>query len=448
MSLIQSKFVHQPALKSPPADNSPLPLVRYTFEFYSDIRRATERLYERNGDVVQTGFGPLKVINLFGPDANQFVLQNRDGIFSSHFGWDWVIDRVFPGAIMAMDGDEHRYQRRIMQQAFKKHALESYLRVMGPEIERAVSRWKPGNAFPVYAYMKRMTLDLAASVFMGADLGKNTKKMNKAFIDAVEASIAPIRFAIPGSRMWRGVRGRHFLVNQFKSLLPQKRALETPDFFSQFCHATSEEGERFNDAEIIDHMIFLMMAAHDTTTSTLSTIFYALAKNPDWQATLREEVFKLNKAFLDYDDLEKLPLMELVIKEALRMYPPLPTMPRRAMRPAEFEGYRIPRFALVSVSPIHTHYMKSIWTDPDKFDPERFAPGREEHKQHMFSWVPFGGGAHMCIGQHFAMLQVKSVLHQVLKRFRWDVPSDYEMPFQLVPIAKPKDGLPVKLMRF
>jgi cytochrome P450 len=89
--------------------------------------------------------------------------------------------------------------------------------------------------------------------------------------------------------------------------------------------------------------------------------------------------------------------------------------------------------------------MPSIWTNPHDFDPERFAPGRAEHKRHAYAYVPFGGGAHLCIGQHFADMDVKSVMHQLLRRFRWHTADGYRMPYQLVPIAKPRDGLPTVL---
>ena len=112
-----------------------------------------------------------------------------------------------------------------------------------------------------------------------------------------------------------------------------------------------------------------------------------------------------------------------------------------------FGGFQIPKGTPVGISPIHTHHMPSIWTDPHRFDPERFSPARAEHKQHPSAYLPFGGGAHLCIGQHFADMEVKSVLHQVLRQFRFSVPAGYRMPYQLVPIAKPKDGLPITLQR-
>lgn len=433
-------------LRPIPRDNGRHPF-EHLLGFYNDIGALTREVYRRNGPVLRAGYGPLSMVALFGPDANQLVLQNRGDIFSSRQGWGWVIDRVFPGAIMSMDGDEHRYQRRIMNHAFKKPSLVNYLGQMNPQVGYGLRLWQTGQDFRVFPAVKQLTLDLATRVFMGIELGEKATRINQAFIDTVEASIAPVRWPVPGTAMWRGVKGRERLVRLFSELLPTKRETHTPDFFSEFCHAVTESGERFTDQEIIDHMAFLMMAAHDTTTSTLTTMFYALGKEPRWQERLREESRALGKEQLDFDDLEKLDLLGYTMKEALRRYPPLPAMPRYATQSFEYLGYRIPANQLIGIAPIHTHHMEEIWNRPFTFDPERFAPGREEHKQHHFAWIPFGGGPHMCIGQHFAELQVKAIMHQVLQRFRWTVPQYYRMPYQLVPIAKPRDGLPVTLER-
>lgn len=429
-----------------PRDNGPYPFA-YLMGFYSDVGGLIREIYRRNGPVMQAGYGPMRMVGMFGPEANQFVLQNRDDIFSSRQGWGWVIDHVFPGAIMTMDGEHHRYQRKLMNLAFKKPALVNYLAQMNPRIADGLGGWPAGGRMQVFPAVKQLTLDLATSIFMGIELGPQATRINQAFVDTVEASITPLRLNIPGTPYWRGQRGRATLVEMFSGLLPQKRAVETPDFFSAFCHATGESGERYTDQEIIDHMAFLMMAAHDTTTSTLTTMFYALGREPAWQERLREQSRALDKPYLDFEDLEKLDALGWAMKEALRRYPPLPVMPRFATQAFEFRQYRIPANTLVGIAPVHTHHMEEIWSNPYLFDPERFAPGREEHKAHHFAWVPFGGGPHMCIGQHFAELQVKAIMHQVLLRYRWSVPRGYRMPYQLVPIAKPRDGLPLTLAR-
>jgi len=129
------------------------------------------------------------------------------------------------------------------------------------------------------------------------------------------------------------------------------------------------------------------------------------------------------------------------------MYPPLPTMPRKVVKDVEHYGVPFKKGQYVSISPAHTHYMDEYWSEPNKFDPERWSPERAEYKKHTYQWIPFGGGAHMCVGQHFADLQVKAVMHQVLLNYKWTVPEGYEVPYQLMPIAKPKDGLPVSLKK-
>jgi cytochrome P450 len=418
----------------------------------NDMVGYLQRMEKIHGPVWRTPMGlGGAMISMLGPDALEFVLKNRDSAFSSARGWFPFIGRVFPGAIMAMDGDEHRYQRRIMQVAFRKSALRAYLDQMGPAIELGISAWlrlsERSATRQMYPLLKQLTLDLAASVFMGVELGREAKELNRAFVATVAASLAFFRAAIPGLKMWRGVRGRQVLVNRFRALMPEKRATHTDDFFSEFCHAQSEQGERFTDQEIIDHMIFLMMAAHDTTSSSLTTMMYLLALHPEWQERLRAAAQALGKTQLEHDDLEPLEELTWVMREALRLTPPLTSMPRMCVKDTEFQGYSIPAGSMVGIYPMHVHYMPSLWSNPESFDPERFSPARQEDKRHAFAWVPFGGGAHVCIGQHFATLQVKAIMHQLLLRYRWSIQPGYTMPYQLVPIAKPRDGLPVTLER-
>ncbi|MDX1649323.1 MAG: cytochrome P450, partial [Myxococcota bacterium] len=129
----------------------------------------------------------------------------------------------------------------------------------------------------------------------------------------------------------------------------------------------------------------------------------------------------------------------------MRRYPPLPVIPRMATADFEWAGYEIPAGSMVVVSPIHTHHMPEWWSDPFRFDPERFAPERAEDARHGHAWVPFGGGPHHCLGFRFAELQIKAILHQMVRRFRWSVAPGYTMPVQQAPISKPMDGLPLRV---
>ena len=224
--------------------------------------------------------------------------------------------------------------------------------------------------------------------------------------------------------------------------------------FTQLCHARDEQDQAYSDEEIVDHLIFLMMAAHDTTTSAITTMVYALAKHPVWQQRLREEARRVQQDMAGagrtqatLEDLANMTDIELVFKESLRLYQPLPTIARRALVDVEIHGFKIPAGAPVAVFPIQVHRSPEWWTNPEQFDPERFAPHRAEHRRHAFAWAPFGGGAHMCLGLHFAEMQVKAVMLRLLIACEWTVPSAYTPSYAYAPIAKPRDGLPIQLKK-
>src|SRR6202035_4372273 len=166
------------------------------------------------------------------------------------------------------------------------------------------------------------------------------------------------RTPLPGTQMARGVKGRARIVAYFSKQIPIRRAKGGEDLFSQLCQATHDDGALLSTQDIVDHMSFLMMAAHDTLTSSLTSFIGELAANPDWQSRLRAEVLALGLAPgapSSFDDLEKMPLTEMAFKEALRIKPPVPSMPRRAMRDFSFKGYTIPAGAMVGVNPLFTH---------------------------------------------------------------------------------------------
>jgi cytochrome P450 len=412
-----------------------------------DMLSGLSRVYEENGPVVLQDVGVMKMINLFGPDANRLVLLDSDRIFSARRPWMQIMGRIFPNGLLLQDGQVHKHHRVIMHGPFKRPALRLYGEQMNGMVAERLTRWAERTdteflAFPAY---KELTLDMAASIFIGVDLGPATRDMNRAFENMVAASMSRIRLPIPGLEFHRGLKGRAFMQDYLGDLIPKKRAGDGQDMLSRLCHSETEAGEGFSDGEILDHMIFLMMAAHDTTTSTLCSMTYELARNPEWQERIRQEGRGLGSRELAFDELDSLESLTWTMKEVLRRYPPLPVIPRVATESFEFGGYRIPKDAMVVISPIHTHSMAEWWDEPSRFDPLRFSPERAEDARHSHSWIPFGGGPHMCLGLRFAELQVKVVMHQLLQRFRIHVASGYQMPVQQAPISRPRDGLPIRL---
>lgn len=407
-----------------------------------------QRLHDRHGATARLDLGFIRYVYLFGPDANRFVLLDKERIFSARKPWMFIMGKIFPNGLLLRDGEEHKQHRKIMREAFTRPALREYGARMAPLIAEGLAAWdaapRPFLAFRAY---KELTLDIAARIFVGVELGPETTRMNGVFEDLVAASMSKIRLRIPGLEFHRGLTGRAAMVRYFGGMLAARRAAQGSDMFSRLCRARSEEGGALSDPDIIDHMIFLMMAAHDTTTSTLTSMTYELAKHPDWQERVRAECRALGAVPPGFDDLDQLPALTLVMKETLRRYPPLPVIPRVATADCEWNGYAIPRDTMVVVSPIHTHHMPEWWSEPLRFDPDRFSEARAEDQRHPQAWVPFGGGPHLCLGMHFAELQIKAIMHQLVQRYRWSVPAGYTMPVQQAPISKPLDGLPLLLER-
>lgn len=430
-------------LKQIPGDAGP-PLVGHTFRYMRDPVGWGRRRYADYGPVSWSKVFTIRLVTLIGAEATEVVLRNRDRAFSQE-GWEYFIGPFFRRGLMLLDSDEHLSHRRVMQQAFTRARLEGYLASYQPVIDRGLDAWQPGERFLVHPALKRLTLDVATRVFMDADPGGETVRLEGAFIDTVRAGTAFVRAPVPGGRWWRGLRGRRQLARFFHAQVPAKRASGGDDLFAALCHARTEDGEAFDDQAVVDHMIFLMMAAHDTSTITLSTMFYELAKHPEWQERCRAESEALGTDALAYDELSQLESLDLVMRECLRKVAPVPALPRKTVADTEVCGHYVPAGTMVAVAPLVLGNLAELWSEPERFDPERFADHRREDQVHPYAWVPFGGGVHKCIGMAFGQLEVKSTMHKALRRFRWSVEAGYEMPLDTTALPVPADGLPVRL---
>ncbi|PCJ17390.1 MAG: cytochrome P450 [Gammaproteobacteria bacterium] len=423
--------------------SSGLPLFGHTFQFISDPIKTTLKLYEKHGPVFRTNVFFLDVVNVIGPEAVKAVLADPDKNFSSKLAIEAFVKDFIGRAILARDFEDHRYHRRIMQSAFKSGPMKTYQIRMTPHIALGLSRCEKDRYFLFHPFIKRLSLRLASEIFLGLEEGGDLDTINAALVTMMNGAIAPIRLKIPGLAFNEGLVKRKVIADYISKLIVERRANPSMDMLSEFCNAKSEQGEQFSDSDIIDHMLFMWLAAHETTTSLLCHVMYRICQFPEWQNRLREECCGIGKAAIDYEDLPKLEQMDWVIKETLRMHPPAPLTMRTALRECEFYGYHIPANTMISIGPGVSHFLKEFWTEPEKFDPQRFSSERAEDKSHSHAYVPFGGGAHTCIGMHFASMEAKAILYQMLLNHSWQTPEGYDPKFTMMPIPKPKDNLPI-----
>jgi cytochrome P450 len=433
----------------PVVGNSGMPLLGHTLEMFRGGPDFALHMYRTHGPLFFSAVPILSSVNVLGPDANQVVFSNKNKDFSQEF-WQDVIGPFFNRGLMLLDFDEHIYHRRIMQEAFTRTRLTGYVEHLDRVVTAAVADWPTNDArFLFNPAVKKLTLDIASMVFMGHEPGTDdalVTKVNNAFTITTRAGGAFIRYPVPPFKWWRGVRARKLLEEYYYDRVKERRNGQGTDMLTVLCQAEDEDGNRFTDEDIVNHMILLMMAAHETSTSATTTMAYSLAAHPEWQERCRDESARLGDGPLDIEALEKLETLDLVMNESLRMVSPLPFTMRRVVRDTDLLGYYLPAGTMLMTWPSMNHLLPELWTEPDKFDPERFAEPRAEHKKHRYAFTPFGGGAHKCIGMVFGQLEIKTIVHRMLRRYWLELPRPgYRPRWDWGGIPMPTDGLPIVL---
>lgn len=414
-----------------------------------DFNGSLREHYEKFGEVSFLNMGVVKGLLVLGPENYKQVFLDADRNFSPKMGYMKSLGDFYQRGILLRDWDEHRFQRRVFQAAFKNDAMRGYLHMMNPIMQRHIQDWGSEIDFRFFPAIKETLLDVAAKVFFGIDdLGDDAKKLNQAFIDVAEKGMMGlIKKRIPGLKYHAGKKAKEYMDGYISRLIPERRRGEGIDFMSYVVKEKDENGNYFSDLDLTEHLTFLMFAAHDTTTSALSHLIMLLGQHPEWQDKLRAEAMALDKEFIDYDDMDCLPNLNNAFLEGLRLFPSVSMMTRRTVRPCKIGNVDVPANTILFLTPHFNHTMAEYWDEPMKFDPDRWNNDRAEHKRHPFQFVGFGGGAHKCIGMHFAQMNAKAFMFQFLKMYKFETPPDYKPWMQIIPMPRPGDMLPLTLTR-
>jgi cytochrome P450 len=447
------------ALSTPPPGSGLLPVMGDADEpLLGSARPASgDRLawaldkHERYGNLWWGMLAGRRFVFVSGADASRQVLINADKEFSND-GWVVLIGRFFGGGLMLMSFGEHLDHRRIMQSAFTPRRLDGYLAGMDARIRDDLRRpyWDDG-VHHLYPQLKDLGLRIATDVFLGMELDRDRRREVLASFHAqARAPLAALRIDLPGTLWGRGRSGYDHVLGFFRDHLADKRTDPGDDLFSAMALATDDAGRAFTDEEVVRHMNFLWFAAHDTTNLAMTMMAWAFAAHPPWQDRARAEVLALGLADdepLTREHLGALPSIDVVMKEVMRLWPPVPANMRRAVVDTAIDGHHVPAGTWLNVHSPETHRMAAYWEDPHRFDPARFLPPREEHKQHSHCYLPFGGGVHKCIGFAFAEMEAKAVYARLLRTHTLSVPDGYEPPMAWLGLPEPADRLPVTVTR-
>jgi retinoid hydroxylase len=206
-----------------------------------------------------------------------------------------------------------------------------------------------------------------------------------------------------------------------------------------------ETGNKLTTEELKDQILLLLFAGHETLTSAIASFCLLTAQNPDVMAKLRQEQakFDLNSP-ITLDTLKDMTYLEQVIKEVMRIIPPVGGGFREVIESFAFNGYQIPKGWTIQYQIAQTHKDSTIYSESDKFDPDRFSPTRQEDKQANFAYIPFGGGLRECLGKEFARLEMRIFASLLLQKYHWELLPNQNLELVTVPTPHPKDGLKVK----
>ncbi|MFK7977133.1 MAG: cytochrome P450 [Halioglobus sp.] len=421
-----------------------LPLIGNAMSFGTNPLKFCDDRFQRFGPISRIGMGPSHMALALGPENAQHLHLDVDSNFSSAKGLGHF-ESLIGGSLIMKDFAAHRAQRRLMQTAFKKSTMEGYADPINDISARKIRALFDAGEFQLVGQAKSTLLEIAAQIFTGVEgQGKEGDKLTAAFEDFVDGFDFIFEVNLPGFKFHRSLRAKKYIEGFIRELIADKRRNDDTDILAHFCRELDDDGNYFSDEDIAENFVLLLFAAQDTTTASLVNACYELGCNPQWQHRLREEARALGKDSIGQEDFDVLPSFGLVFNETQRLHSSVPLFPRRSINACELSGMEIPADTLLMNAITYNHVMPGWWTEPHSFDPERFERG--EHKQHAFLFHPFGGGAHKCIGMHFAQMVFRIFMYHMIKGHEIQLLENYDPAWQYLPIPKPKDNLPMRLL--
>ena len=384
------------------------------------------------GDIVYYRVGPLRVYQLNHPSlARQILVEQPE-----RFRKPWLLKRAlrpFAGeGLVTSDGELWKRQRKLMQPAFHHAQLAVYSEIIVSLATRMADSFAQGDVRDVREEMARLTLSVVVKSLFGADLPRGAEELGDTMLAILGAAdhrvnaVVTLPSWVPTRRTLREKRAIAKLDSILQTLIQTRRAAGSTrhDLLSTLLAAADRDsGARMSGQQLRDEMMTLFLAGHDTTASALTWTWYLLSRHPDVEAKLLDELRgTLAGRAPSVTDLPKLPYTEMVVREAIRLYPPAPGVAREPIEDIDIGGFEVPKGSLVMANSYAMHHDARFFNDPERFDPERFAPGWEERIPR-YAYLPFGAGPRVCIGNAFAMMEARLVLATIAQRYKLTLQS-------------------------
>lgn len=436
----------------PLAPANPLPY-RRRVAAARDGASGTQQLCTAGGPVTRVKLGPgwlmPPLVYVSSPQGAHDVLARRDGATERAALPVMQELRYVVGANLLNLDDEHWVpRRRAMQPIFAKHNVAQFGTHVVAATEEQSRQWQGDTEIDLAADIRAMTMRALSRSFLGRDLGAESHAvgmaMHSAFMWAVLRSMAPVRAPIwlPTPAQRRSHRGSAVLHRYAAEVLATCRAdpgHDAPIVQALIAARDPDTGEALSDNDICDELTMFLFGGHDTLAMLLVSALWLLARHPDVQRRVAEEAAAVGGPTAG--DVPRLGYTVQVLHEALRLYPPGPAVPRMVRADIEVDGYRVAAGTVAIVAAFAMHRDPALWRDPTRFDPDRFGAGQSIDR---WQYLPFGGGPHQCMGDHFAMLEATLALATMVRDFEFTAMRD-ELPVATSMTMLPAGPVPMRV---
>jgi cytochrome P450 len=405
------------------------------------------------GDVVHVRLGVEHAFLLNNPQYIREVLVTSQ----HHFRKGRALERarrMLGDGLLTSESATHVRHRRLLQPAFHRDAVASYAGTMTECADRSSSRWRHGDTVDLSQEMMRLTLAIVGKTLFGADVESHAPEVGAAMTAVMESFwmlMLPFgdlieRLPIPALRKSKAARATLDAII-YRMIADRRRSPGGSDLLSMLLAARDEEdgvdGKGLTDDQVRDEAMTIFLAGHETTANAMAWTWYLLARSPDVEVRLHQEVDRVLEGRLpEVADLPRMPFVEQVITESMRLYPPAWMIGRRAMREHPVGDFVLPVRALVLLSPYVTQRDARFFPEPDRFLPDRWTP---EFKANLppFAYFPFGGGSRRCIGEPFAWMELMLLVSTIARRWRFRLAGDHPAVPEPVMTLRLKRGLTV-----
>lgn len=426
------------------------PIVGHLPAFRANPLKFLIKAAREHGDLVYFRVASQHMYLVNHPDYVREILVTNQGNFLKSRALQR--SKVLLGeGLLTSEGKDHLRQRRLVQPGFHRERLAGYAAAMSEIAVRVRERWQAGSSMDVSVEMAKLTLSIVAKTLFSADIDSEASEIGRAMtavLEMFQLLVMPFseyiaKLPLPSVRRYE--KARKLLDEIIYGLIRERRASgqDAGDLLSMLLFAQDEEkdGGGMTDKQVRDEALTLFIAGHETTANALTWTWYLLSQHPEIERRFHEEIDTvLNGRAPELADVPQLHYAEMVLAEALRLYPPAWAIGRMAKAPFELGGLEIPAKSICILSPYLVHRDARWFPDPEKFDPERWTPEARESRP-KFTYFPFGGGTRVCIGERFAWMEGVLVMAAIAQRWRLRLePGQRVEPLPLITL-RVKNGL-------